>query len=327
MVLLAFLMVAAAASGARIRGSRIRCVVPSLTRENLVTAEKRLLAAHCTPGVIKGPRNGLVSAQLPGPGLQGKRGSKVALILKPRSTGTQAAQTQPQPVGVAGNWSLVLDSEFGGKSLNTKVWRTGWLGSSVEMNPSQEDCYSPNNIVFPGDGTLHLNVTAEPSSCGGLTEPATGALINTDPAFGPPGGGFQYTYGFLEARIYLPADGTQIADWPGFWADGQTWPQDGEDDIMEGLKGVACATFHDPLGPTRLCDKYLAPGWHTFASDWEPGSITYYYDGAPIGTVTTGVTSAPMFIILDNTVHANEPTVTEPDSMQVQYVRVWQLKG
>jgi hypothetical protein len=34
-----------------------------------------------------------------------------------------------------------------------------------------------------------------------------------------------------------------------------------------------------------------------------------------------------MFIILDNTVHANEPTVTEPDSMQVQYVRVWQLKG
>ena len=52
--------------------------------------------------------------------------------------------------------------------------------------------------------------------------------------------------------------------------------------------------------------------------------MTYYYDGVEEGTITTGITSAPMFIALDNTVHAGDSGTTLPDSMQVQYVRVWQ---
>ena len=71
----------------------------------------------------------------------------------------------------------------------------------------------------------------------------------------------------------------------------------------------------------------ITPGWHTFASDWGPGSVTYYYDGISIGSVTTGVPSAPVFIIPDNTVYPGEAGVTEADSMQVQYVRVWQSQN
>ncbi len=172
---------------------------------------------------------------------------------------------------------------------------------------------------------MHLNVTADPSTCGGVTEPYTGAMVTSNPFDGRSGdGGFEYTYGVLEALVYVPAAGTQIADWPAVWTDGQYWPADGEDDVMEGQGGSACWDFHDLLAVPRSCDQSLTPGWHTFASDWEPGSVTYYYDGVDVGTITTGITSEPMYIALDNTVHANESAVTQADSMQVQYVRVWQ---
>jgi hypothetical protein len=42
----------------------------------------------------------------------------------------------------------------------------------------------------------------------------------------------------------------------------------------------------------------------------------------------TDITSAPMFIVLDNSVRSVQgANITEADSMQVQYVRVWQHKS
>jgi beta-glucanase (GH16 family) len=209
------------------------------------------------------------------------------------------------------------------------VWQPGWFGTGVTSpaNTTTElDCYSPGNVTFPGDGTMNLDVTHVSSECGGVTEPYTGAMVTTNPLDGRTGGGFQYTYGFLEARVNIPADadGTQIANWPAVWTDGQVWSTDGEDDVMEGQNGKACWDFHDPLVVPRACDPHIEPGWHTFASDWEPGFVTYYYDGVEEGTITTGITSAPMYIALDNTVHSGDAGTTLPDAMQVQYVRVWQ---
>jgi beta-glucanase (GH16 family) len=239
---------------------------------------------------------------------------------------TAAQATSLQPAGIPGNWSLTLDSEFTGSSLNTSIWRTGWFGSGVTspVNDREQDCYSPSNVTFPGDGTMHLNVTTTQSTCDGVTKPYTGALLSTNPNDGRTSGGYQYTYGVVQARVYIPADGTQIADWPAVWTDGQSWPADGEDDLMEGLSGTACFHFHDPLGGPGGCVKTISPGWHTFASDWQPGSVTYYYDGKKVGSIATGVTNAPMYIILDNTVGSDDANTSEADSMQVAYVRVWQ---
>jgi Glycosyl hydrolases family 16 len=237
-------------------------------------------------------------------------------------TTTTPTSTTPEPTGISGNWKLALDSEFTGSSLPAP-WSTGWFGSGMTapVNSSEQDCYSPNNVTFPGDGSLHLAVTATSSSCGGATKPYTGAMITTDPA-DRSSGGFQYTYGVMEARVYVPAAGTQIANWPAVWTDGQSWPNDGEDDLMEGLSGQACWHFHDPLGGPGGCSTTVKPGWHTFASDWQPGSVTYYYDGTEVGSITSGITTAPQYILLDDTV-ASGGALTA-DSMQVQYVRVWQ---
>jgi beta-glucanase (GH16 family) len=233
----------------------------------------------------------------------------------------------PQPLGIPGDWNLVLNSEFTGSSLDRSIWTPGWYGSGItdSLNKFEADCYNSKNLTFPGDGTLHMNVTAVQSRCGGIERPYTGALISSSP-YGRHHGGFQYTYGVLEVRVYLPPADRWIANWPAVWTDGLHWPIDGEDDVLEGMFGTACFHFHSlhfaPHGPGG-CDPSIRPGWHTFASDWQPGSVAYYYDGEEVGQVTEGVTAAPMFIIIDNTVWKNTPKLTRFDAMRVAYVRVW----
>ena len=69
---------------------------------------------------------------------------------------------------------------------------------------------------------------------------------------GRPSGGFQFTYGVVEALVYIPPSASSaIANWPAVWTDGQDWPADGEDDILEGLGGSACFHFHYSLKSPR----------------------------------------------------------------------------
>ena len=265
-------------------------------------------------------------ASSPGPRLLIPTAVLVLIVISVVAVIVSTSATSPNPVGIPGNWKLVLDSEFAGSSLNTHIWRAGWFGTGVTNSPGNEGiCQSSENVTFPGDGTMHLNVTATRSTCqGGKTYPYTGALVSSDPQDGRASGGFQFTYGVLEARVYLPVNGSEIVDWPAVWAVGQNLPRDGEDDIMEGSTGQACYHFHDSLGGPGDCDATLVlGGWHTFASDWQRGSVTYYYDGTKVGSIRTGITNSPMYIVLSD---GGAPGATDikANSMRVQYVRVWQ---
>jgi beta-glucanase (GH16 family) len=236
-------------------------------------------------------------------------------------------------LGIPGQWKLVLNAEFNRRTLNTSIWQAGWFGTGVttSINPNETACYSSKNVLFPGDGTMHLALTATQSTCGGVQKPYTGALVSSNPLGASNGHGFQYTYGVLEASVYLPPSGTLIANWPAIMTLGQQWPVDGEDDVLEGLGGTACFHFHSPETPPVTgageCDVAVTPGWHTFAADWQPGRVTYYYDGTEITRVTQGITSAPMFIVLVNTASRRSPDVAQPAAMQVAYIRVWQPTG
>jgi beta-glucanase (GH16 family) len=218
-----------------------------------------------------------------------------------------------------GPWALVFDSEFGGTSLNTGQWSSGWFGSGITkwVNSLEQDCYDPAEVSESG-GSLNLTAVASAESCDGTTEPYASGIVTTY-------GTFSFTYGYAEARIWLPGS-TGIEDWPAFWALGQDWPTGGEIDVVEGLGGQACAHYHAPAGNFGNCSAAsFTNGWHTFAADWEPGSVTFYYDGQELGQTTTDVTSVPMFLILNLAVSA---TITSPDvapaTMKIAYVRVWQ---
>ena len=50
----------------------------------------------------------------------------------------------------------------------------------------------------------------------------------------------------------VPGSPGEVANWPGVWADGQNWPQDGEIDIAEGIGGQMCAHLHNAADPAGV---------------------------------------------------------------------------
>lgn len=245
------------------------------------------------------------------------------------AVGARAAVSSPQPIGPGGSWKLTFDDEFNATSLNTAKWATGWFGSGVTgpVNSNEQECYDPKQVTESGGS---LNISAARSSCtapGGQTYPYRSGLISSNPTSGAPNQparGFQQAYGFFQARIYLPGSAGTIYNWPAWWTDGQSWPADGEMDILEGLGGQACYHFHSPSGGPGGCASGPFTGWRTYGADWQPGKVTYYYDGKIAGTITSGITSAPMYLILNYAVSGSIGGPTKaPSTMKVDYVRVW----
>jgi hypothetical protein len=231
---------------------------------------------------------------------------------KAASGKAQVASTKPPvPDGPAGTWHLAFDDEFNGNSLNadlkTPAWAPYWFANGDSSNGTT---MASSNVSVSG-GYLHLAMASN----------GTGALVSTNP---DAGGGFQFSYGYAEARIYLPGSGDSIDDWPAWWTDGQSWPADGEMDILEGMGGQACWHFHSDAGGPGSCAAGDYTGWHTYGADWEPGKVTYYYDGVDVGTIATGITSSPMYLLLENSDGQYSGPLVKPTDMLVDYVRVWQ---
>jgi beta-glucanase (GH16 family) len=249
-----------------------------------------------------------------------------------------ASYRPPVPVGVAGSWRLIFDDEFTGSSLDKSHWSAGWFGSGITAGvggSSEPECYDPSHIV-EGNHELDINFTKQTETCDGGSHPYTSGIITTI-------GKFNFTYGLIEFRAWLPTTSNgRVADWPDLWVAGQHWPTDGEIDVAEGLFGSLCAHYHGPtddgagIGPgsaTGCPSGTFTGGWHTFAADWEPGIVTWYYDGHEIGCLETSgkdcgatnttIAGAPMYIILSLGSNRSA-TITAPSSLRVAYVRVWQ---
>ncbi|MFE1439903.1 family 16 glycosylhydrolase [Streptomyces sp. NPDC058739] len=243
----------------------------------------------------------------------------------PTSTGTTPSApptTGAMPVGIAGTWRQVFSDEFNGTSLDGSKWHPNWFGCSTcvtkPINSAEGSAYSPSQVSV-SDGSLRLKLIEKPTTVDGKTYPYLSGMVNSN-------GKAQFTYGAFEARIHTPSSGTKMANWPSFWTDGQNWPEDGEMDILEGLGGSACYHFHSTAGgPGGCAPGTYSGGWHTFGAEWEKGSVTYYYDGKQVGRITTGITSAPMYLILNNGINPDHSaTNLAPADMVVDYVRVWQ---
>jgi beta-glucanase (GH16 family) len=309
------------------RGFRLGWLLPAaivvlflglmVVRQMMVKASFNAPTVHTTGGV-------------PGGSSSAKTPLSLTAKRTPLSPTAKASKSVPGPVGIPGKWNLILNSTFSGKTLDTNIWRPGWFGTGISgpINANEVACYNSANVSLPGDDSVHLAVTATASRCERKTRPYTGAVLMTDPKDGRRSGGFTYRYGALQALVYIPADGQAIADWPAVLTLGQHWPTDGEDDVMENLGGIVCAHFHSPGfapgGPLGACDPGFRPGWHTVSSNWEPGQVTWYYDGIQIAHITEGVTSQPMYLVLVNTVSGKSLAVAKPDVERVAYVRVWQ---
>ncbi|MBR4760438.1 MAG: family 16 glycosylhydrolase [Lachnospiraceae bacterium] len=222
-----------------------------------------------------------------------------------------------------------------------------------------EDFNNDNN----GEGLLRITAAYEPNGYVYGTESPkkyTSARLRTTK---PDEALFNTTYGYVEARISLPE--TKGA-WPAFWMLPESttiygnWPVSGEIDIMEtvgaGVGGKqACGTLHwgapehvyKGSGYVDLSSNFSH--FHTYAIDWEPGKITWYYDGQEINSLANwkgqipGTSDAlsfdapfdePFYMLLNLAVDSgqfggtnNKAAFEDAINMYVDYVRVYHRQG
>lgn len=184
------------------------------------------------------------------------------------------------------------------------------------------------------DGVLSISAApADPGIQGSIEgQTYTSGMINTHHAF-------SQTYGYFEIRAQLPA---AQGMWPAFWMlpeDG-SWPP--ELDVMEMVGGAPNTlrnTVHSQvsgsvqvdathyLDAANLSVPDMTSGFHTYGVDWEPDTITWYYDGQPTFEVATpSDLDKPMYLIANLAVGgawAGEPDTAAPAQMTIDYIRAY----
>ncbi|MCR4693694.1 MAG: glycoside hydrolase family 16 protein [Pseudobutyrivibrio sp.] len=287
-----------------------------------------------------------------------------------------------QPIGLDG-YDLIWNDEFDGNygdanvdgntGLNLDNWAYQLGDGSTDCNNygwgnNELQCYTGNtdNIAVnedltgdnQGDGYLRITAQREDNGYRYANESSknyTSARIRSTK---PDGQLFNTTYGHVEARIALPQT---AGAWPAFWMLPESteiygnWPTSGEIDIMETTgtnADKACGTLHwgapehvyKGSGYTDLNSEISY--FHTYAVDWQPGSMTWIYDGQPIYTLSNwknaiaGDSDAlsfdapfdqPFYMLLNLAVDsgqfggsANKANFDGDINMYVDYVRVYQ---
>ncbi|HTB72772.1 MAG TPA: glycoside hydrolase family 16 protein [Polyangiaceae bacterium] len=245
-------------------------------------------------------------------------------------------------------WKLTWSDEFNGpdgSAVDPTKWKhdvggTGWGNNELEYYTD-----GMQNAVVQG-GNLVVTATTEDASqykCSYGTCKYTSARLLTQ-------GLFSQQYGRFEARAQMP---TGKGLWPAIWALGDnistvSWPACGEIDFMETI-GTDIQTNHGslhmpsnygPSGTYKLPNgASYADDFHVFAFEWEPGTIRFYVDDMLYETQTSKVPSGdtwefehPFFLLINVAVGGQWPgspdsTTTFPQTLKVDYVRVYQKDG
>ncbi|MBW7882532.1 MAG: family 16 glycosylhydrolase [Caldilineaceae bacterium] len=254
----------------------------------------------------------------------------------------------PGPTG----WSLVWSEEFNepaGTPPNPDHWsyeigdvtpdgKNGW--GNDELQYYTDD---PANAATDGQGNMVLTVRPSDGSLAcyyGPCEYTSARLISWHKA--------EFAYGRIEARILVP-QGAGI--WPAFWSLGTdidlvSWPQTGEIDFMEfvgRLPNEIFGTIHGPgyaggasFGNVYSFGEPVYANYHTFTVEWVPDQIKWYVDDILYHTATPAdvapnewVFNDPVFLLLNVAMGGNfggavDPNISLPQSMAVDYIRVYQ---
>ena len=269
--------------------------------------------------------------------------------------------TVPGEGGPWGDRELVWSDEFDGTSLDMAKWayqtgRQDHYGSSTgprAWGNNELQYYTEGDNVTVSDGTMKITAQREAMPDGATF--SSSRIVTRD--------NYSFTYGYIEARIKLPA---VSGLWPAFWMLPQPsstansnneyggWPNSGEIDIMEARGREPDRidnTLHYSSGSwssTYRTNKHIFENstisdWHTYGLEWTEDHIAWYVDGTEAFRLTSDVywsSSAPdddnapfdvdFYILFNLAVGGNyDGGVQPPDSftsgdMEVDYVRVYQ---
>jgi beta-glucanase (GH16 family) len=251
-------------------------------------------------------------------------------------------------------WTLTWSDEFNGAdgtAVDPTKWThevggTGWGNQELEYYTDG----TQNAVVTGGDLVITATAAGASSlSCWYGACQYTSARLKTE-------GLFAQAYGRFEARIQLPA-GQGV--WPAFWTLGSNissvnWPACGEIDIMEAVDSEPLrnhGSLHGPVSPgsgtsynltgtAPATATPLSTAFHTYAIEWDPGTVRFLVDDAVYETQTTASLAQnsangvwefdhPFFVLLNVAVGGNFPGPPDaaavfPLEMKVDWVRVYE---
>ena len=228
--------------------------------------------------------------------------------------------------------NVTLDEEFnslGNPWQPTYPWSPdGWAaGDMGSFLPNPELLPPDANPISVDNGVLVLTDMPKPSDVssdqiGGLSR--IGGQVLTENQF-------SQTYGYFEARIQMPAGAGEGA---AFWllSQGGSWPPELDVAEMIGVNpDLLVNTLHGDGAPEPhwmgVAD--MTQGFHTYAVDWEPDKITWYFDGQEtFETATTPDMHQPMYVVLSSGSGqpGSWPGAPDPSlvsQMKIDYVRVY----
>jgi len=231
------------------------------------------------------------------------------------------------------SWKLVWSDEFNYTGLPDS---TKWVHEVGTIRNSELQYYTFKRLENSKVEHGNLMIIGRKEEYEGAKY--TSARLITD-------GKFTCKYGKIVARIKLPS-GQGI--WPAFWLLGQSIkelgsPKCGEIDILEHINNekIIHSTMHwdnnglFSSGGTVRCDVNL---FHTYSIEWNEKRIKWLLDGKKYleGNIihdqnNTDEFQKPFYIILNVAIGGSWPgnpdnTTLFPDTMKIDYVRVYQKK-
>jgi len=235
---------------------------------------------------------------------------------------------------------LVFSDDFSGSVLDTATWQTcyWWVTNGAgctnygNSDMPEYEWYLPSQDQV-SNGVLHLVASETPTlgtNANGDPEtyPWTSGMVTTQKSF-------EFTYGFVEVSAQI-ANGNGM--WCALWLGPASEAGVPEVDIAETWGAGTASTWlgfylHLPGGvrPSRqIHTKSLMTGWHTFAVDWEPSSLTWYVDGVKMFTYTgSGIPQVPMYFLANLAVYKNldmpqTAAMEATDSFNIRSVQIYQ---
>jgi beta-glucanase (GH16 family) len=227
---------------------------------------------------------------------------------------------------------VTLDEEF--NSLGSP-WQTTYPWSPNGFAAGDMGSFLANPALLPPDGNplsinngvLTLSDFPKPAdvasdSIGGLSR-ISGQILTEH--------SFSQTYGYFEARMQMPAgDGALGAFW--LLPESGSWPPELDvAEVVGAAPNTLVNTLHDSGAPdphwTDVAD--MTQGFHTYAVDWEPDKITWYFDGREtFETPTTASMNQPMYVVASthSGLPGSWPGSPDPSlvsQMKIDYIRVY----